>query len=399
MKILLTLDSGLTIPGGVQTYVRGLDDALTSRGHQVTLLVAGKIPREDRKRKIVSLGVVKELSLATSASLPLILVNPLRVFRFLESERFDLIHIPGHGGLLSWWVVLLARAPVVATFLSGNESDSSQAKLKLVRPLAGILNRQLKAKIAISQTARDFAKILFPGEYRVIPAGIYLQRFSASPQGSAEQPGRALLNIDGRGKNGKVVILFVGRLDPRKGIMDLLEAMRRLKEKRRSGRCRFGLIVVGDGPERGRAQRFVKKHRLARVVQLVGRASDEELPGYYRRADIYCSPAKREESFGIVLLEAMAAGLPVVAYGNCGYREVLTGKLAKLLIRPGDIDGLADKLEQLIGDDKLRQRFGDLSRKYAKNFDWPKVVIRIEQVYQAVLAPDRGELGSCLLVL
>lgn len=369
MKVCLTLDSSLMIPGGVQSLVRGLADALSRRGHRVTILTAGGVSQEDQERQVVTLGKSKEISLLASASLPLILVNPLKIYRFFKSERFDVVHVPGHGGLLSWWAVLVSPAPVVATFHPFNESKWHRVWLRFLRPFFWVLNRRLKVRMADSGAAADYARLLFPGEYQIVYPGVDLKRFF--PQ-------------EGRLRRKKVKILFVGRLDPRKGILDLLQAVKKLKQEDGETKPReqqFCLEVVGDGPRRQQAKEFVKQHALDDVVEFVGRVSDEELTRRYREADIYCSPAKQEESFGVVLLEAMASGLPIVAYGNQGYREVLTGRLAEFLVRPGDIEGLAGKLKQLIEDERVRKEMRKLSLERAKAFDWDKVALKIERIY------------------
>lgn len=366
----MTLDSSLAIPGGVQSYVRGLADGLRGRDHQVTILTAGQVSDEDEQRGAISVGKRGELPLTgTASSLPLILVNPFEVRRRLRRGKFEIVHVPGHGGMLSWWAVLFSPAPVVASFLSFHESRVMQGISQLARPLFYLLNRKLAAKIAISQAAADYACIAFPGEFRVIPAGIDLGRFV--PLG--ERSGREAL------------VLFVGRLDPRKGIMDLLEAFDRLKV----GSVGLRLLVVGDGPQRQVAEEYVGEHGLEKRVEFAGRVSDEELPEYYRRADLYCSPARGGESFGLVLLEAMASGLPVVAYGNEGYRQVLSGRLGEYLVEVGDIDGLRVKIEQLVLDGALRKEMGSLSLDKAKNYGWSRIAGEVEKVYQACVKDEK----------
>jgi phosphatidylinositol alpha-mannosyltransferase len=372
MRVCLTIDSNLTIPGGVQTYVRGLYEALKKRGHEVTIFAAGRIPPEDEGRELISLGKLVELPLGGDASLPLIAANPFRVYLELRRRGFEIVHIPGHGGMLSWWVVFLSPAPVVASFLSFSELVNKRLVHLLFAPFFRLLNRRLNARIAISQTSADYGNRSYPGEYEIIPAGVDLSRF---------YPGRKKSGW----ANSKVEILFVGRLDPRKGIMDLLEAVRRLRSERDARAEKVKVVVVGDGPERKKAERFVRKHAFEGVVEFAGRVADEDLPGYFREADIFCSPAKWEESFGIVLLEAMASGLPVVAYGNAGYREVLGGRLAEMVVKPGDVEGLAGKLGELVEDKRRREEMGRLGREMAQEYAWERVAARLEERYREVV--------------
>ena len=152
----------------------------------------------------------------------------------------------------------------------------------------------------------------------------------------------------------------------------------------RTSREGLSLILVGDGPEAAASRQFVKENRVPNV-EFAGEVSAEELPTYYQNADIFCAPAYENESFGIVLLEAMAAGLPIVGYANEGYRTVLTGEAQEALAPPGDVDALSHALERVVSDGGLRTRLAAWSRSEVEQFSWQNVGQRIVEFYQEAM--------------
>jgi phosphatidylinositol alpha-mannosyltransferase len=185
---------------------------------------------------------------------------------------------------------------------------------------------------------------------------------------------------------GAVTILFVGRLEPRKGVMVLAEAYRRL--------CADGLpvrlVIAGSGEEEPRLRRFIALHRLPGVV-LAGRFSDQDAPQVYAQGDIVCAPSPYGESFGIVIAEAMASARPVVAAANRGYRTLLTGEGAALLAPPGDPAGLYQRLKGLVLDPALRARYGAWGRDQARRYDCRQLAPRLIDIYrQALMLPSRA---------
>ncbi len=178
----------------------------------------------------------------------------------------------------------------------------------------------------------------------------------------------------------KVVLLYLGRLEQRKGVFVLLEAYRRLL---RDG-AHVRLIVAGAGDDRPRIEAFVETHALP-DVDLVGRVREEDKPRWYATADIFCSPAVGGESFGIVLVEAMASGKPVVAARNSDYASVLTGPAAAFLAAPGDAGDLRDKLARLIGDSGRRAELGAWGREEAMRHDVTAVVPELLAIYETAI--------------
>jgi phosphatidyl-myo-inositol alpha-mannosyltransferase len=183
-----------------------------------------------------------------------------------------------------------------------------------------------------------------------------------------------------RYRDGRLNILFLGRLEARKGAMKLLQAYAGL---RRSG-LPVRLLFAGDGPERAALERFVRDRGVADVVFL-GRIEQADVACCYATCDIFCAPSLYAEGFGIVLAEAMASGKPIVAASNAGYRTVLHGEAANFLATPGDADALRGKLEALIADPALRQRLSAWGRIEAAQYDSGTLAPRFVSFYEQAL--------------
>jgi len=231
--------------------------------------------------------------------------------------------------------------------------------------------RRLDGKIAVSTAAAGFVEHYFPGYYNIIPNGVDVDRFAAA---SAPVP---------QFKDDKLNILFVGRPEKRKGLDHLIGAYARVKQERPDTR----LIVVGAG-KFGRYQKRVRAQRLKDVV-FCGFATDDELPRYHHTADVFCAPATGFESQGIVLLEAMAAGLPIVASNIEGYAGVLTHGVEGLLVLPGDDEGLAEALLQLLSDARLRRKMAQQAQRRAQTFSWERVSQQVLSYYERLLHERR----------
>ena len=362
MKIGIVLDPNLKIPGGVQEHCRGLYDALKKLGQEVVIIACGEKGEEDKERKVVSLGKIWEMKfLGRSSSLPLTWQNPLIIKQFLAKENFDFLLFEGPGGIFSLEVLALSSTINVLVFhIFPEKIDFSYFALPFF-PFLRFLNRKFAGWIAVSPVAERYAQRFYPGEYEIIPNGVDLSRFT--PKGEKLEE-----FVD-----GKINVLFVGRLDPRKGLMHLLKAFWQLK--RRFANLR--LLIVGDGPLRKKAERFVKEKNLEDVVFL-GRVLAEKLPICYRTGDIFCAPSLYGESFGIVLLEAMASSLPVVAFANEGYKWVLRKKpFSDFLVEVGDVEGLVEKIGALIKDKDLRKRLGEAGVREARKYSWEEVGRRV----------------------
>jgi phosphatidylinositol alpha-mannosyltransferase len=268
-----------------------------------------------------------------------------------------------------------ASCPQVGTF----HTTSGPSKLieAFLEPLGARMKR-LDARIAVSETARDFVAQYFPGEYRIIPNGVDTERFHPGVEPFAEWR-----------VPGKVNVLFVGRLDPRKGVQVLLDAMPEVVA--RTG-GRVNLLVVGDSYLRTRFQASVAPSARPHV-RFVGHVPSRDLPRWYATGDIFVSPALGHESFGIVLVEAMAAGRAVIASDIPGYRSVVVPGANGLCVPPGDVGALARAIVTLVEEPERRAALARCGRNRALEFAWPRVTDRIEAVYHDVLA-RRGAVHS-----
>jgi phosphatidylinositol alpha-mannosyltransferase len=241
-----------------------------------------------------------------------------------------------------------------------------------MRPFVMRWFKKLDGKIAVSEPALKFISKHFPGDYQIIPNGIDLEHFSAA------------VPLIERFCDGKLNILFVGRPEKRKGLRHLLGAYKEVKRELPNTR----LIVVGPGT-RQEYEGLVQKAKLEDVV-FIGYVSYEDLPRYYKTADIFCAPATGEESFGIVLLEAMAAATPIVASAIEGYASVMSHGGEGLLVPPQDERALATAIIRLLDDKSQRHEMGARGRLKVEEYSWPKVAQRVLNLYTSLLDGSRS---------
>jgi phosphatidylinositol alpha-mannosyltransferase len=352
-------------PGGANSYIREQYEQLKLLGHDVRILTApwgDDPPAQD----VIQIG--QAIAIPYNGSIGRITLS-LRlewlVSRMLDRERFDVIH--HHEPLvpfLSMQILDSARCPNVATFHAFGGFSMSYW---LGRPIGERYMRKLAARIAVSSAARHFVSQYFPGEYRIIPNGVDVDFFSSA---------RPFPEY----RDGKVNILFVGRAEPRKGAMYLLRAYAALKRSVPNVR----LILACAGPQLGEMRRFVRRERLGDVL-FAGRISDADKARFYKTADIFCAPSTGQESFGIVLLEAMAAGRAVVASDIHGYKKVVQRNVTGLLVEPKDPDAICRAVAQLVQDPALRDRLGAAGARRAVDFDWAHFAKQLVEVYEEVL--------------
>jgi len=226
--------------------------------------------------------------------------------------------------------------------------------------------RRLDGKIAVSVPAMRLISRYFPGYYNIIPNGVDIDHFAR------ERP-----PIE-RYADGHPNVLFVGRLEKRKGVKYLLQAFQMVKRQMPEAR----LLVVGPPTRAARGYRRWVAEKGVADVEFIGYVSYDELAGYHHTADVVCAPATGNESQGIVLLEAMAAGRPLVASNIEGYASVLTHGVEGLLVRPKDSEGLASALLELLSDPDKRQEMGKRARQRAQEYSWERVSQRVLSYYE-----------------
>jgi phosphatidylinositol alpha-mannosyltransferase len=344
VRVALVCPYSWSVPGGVQSHVAGLAAALRAAGAEAEILA----PADGAAPEVLPLG--RSVPIPSNGSVQRVALSPAaaaRTARAVRSRGYDVVHL--HEPFLPatcLTALLTARAPLVAT---AHMYRRALLWYAVFAPLVRTAVRRVDAFLAVSPAAAEYARRGTGRDVEVVPNGI-------------DHAALAALAADRRGGR----ILFVGRDEPRKGLPVLLDAFARLGSDAE-------LVLVGPGPPAGRSAR----------VQALGRVSDEELRRELARADVLVAPSLGGESFGIVLLEAMAAGLPVVASDIDGYRAVLPGSAGRL-VPPGDADALAAALHELLADAELRTRLGEGGRRESARFDWSRVAEQVLGVYERV---------------
>jgi len=368
MKIGLVCPYPLDVPGGVREHVLGLYREFKKRGHQVKIIFPGGFWKKKRKKDIIFLGIsLKIPSNKDHASITFCHNLDQRIQKMLEKEKFDIIHFhESYTPFSSLQILKYSKSINIATFHSCSEASPLAKTAKAIsRTYLQKMAKKIHGAIAVSTVARKYA--IFPDKRKIIiiPNGVDLTRFNPRVP-----PLRKFAD-------DKLNILFVGRLTKRKGLIYLLKAFKILRKKYPDIR----LIIVGGGDQKRKAKEFVRFHKVKDVF-FAGAVSDKLLPFYYASADIFCSPATEAESFGIVLLEAMAAGLPVVAFANTGYKQVLKGFGEKGLVPSKNVKSLARKIEILIEDKELRKDLATWGQKEVKKYSWEKVSSQVLDFYK-----------------
>ncbi len=367
MKIALVSPYDYAYPGGVVIHIAHLYEQFTGMGHDVRIITPYSGSRDSLdSQDIIPMGRPVPIPSGGSiarATLSPMLSSPVRAI--LERERFDIIHL--HEPMGSTLTILTLRVSNTINVGTFHACHSGTMGYRIMSPFVMRWFSKLHGKIAVSKPAMDFIGKHFPGEYAIIPNGIDVEHFST-----------AVSPID-RFSDGKLNILFVGRLEKRKGLRYLLGAYKRVKQELPNTR----LIVVGPGKHQ-KYEKLVRKANLKDVV-FTGYVPNEDLHTYYQTADIFCTPATGEESFGIILLEAMAASKPIVASAIEGYASVLSHGVEGLMVPPRDEQAIASALIKLLGDETLRREMGARGRLKAEECSWPNVAGRINEYYTSLL--------------
>ena len=377
MKIALVSPYDFAYPGGVANHIFALERQFTRMGHEVKVIAPASRAVSAFGDRFIPIG--KPRAIPASGSITRITISlrlASRIKAVLEKENFDIIHL--HEPFMPMLCTAVLRFSNTANVGTFHAFDGSPG-YNFGRPISTIILkrrlRKLHGKIAVSKPAMEFAGKYVPGYYNVIPNGVDLEHFSpdVSP-------------ID-RFCDGKINILFVGRLEKRKGLGYLLKAYQRVKEEIANSR----LIIVGPGIRlRRKYEKQVRRSGLEDVV-FTGHVDYDELPRYYKTADIFCAPATGRESFGIILLEAMAVGKPIVASNVGGYASIVAHGVDGLLVPPKDDKELARALVSLMIDEPLRQRMGAMGKRKAQDYSWERIAKEILNYYRRILSEPPWE--------
>lgn len=371
MKIALVSPYDFAHPGGVVNHISCLEQQFTRMGHEVKIIAPASKAIYTLGDRFIRIGTPRPIPVSGSIARITVSVRlESQINEVFEREKFDICHL--HEPLmptLCTTTLRLKHTPMVGTFHASGGKPWYTMFSPVMKWYLDRWFRKLDGRIAVSKIALDYVNTFFPSDYTIIPNGIDTHHFN-----------NHTTPID-TFKDGKLNILFVGRLEKRKGFDYLLKAYKLVKQEVPD--CR--LIAVGPGVRlRNKYEKRVKKSELADVV-FTGYATYRDLPRYYTTADIVCFPATGRESFGIVLLEAMAVGKPIVASDIGGYSSVLSDGVEGIAVPPRDAGKLAEAILKLGTDEKLRQQMGARGKPKAIQYDWPLIANRVLDFYTETL--------------
>lgn len=367
IKIALVSAFDYSFHGGVNDHIRSLAAQFESWGHPVSVIAPCSSPEDVTDANFIPMG--KPVPVPSGGSVARVSLSVWlrpRIKSLLKSEEFDVIHLhEPFAGVVPWSVLSHSKSVNIATFHTYRGTrlyglGGSKLAMRYFRKIHG--------RIAVSEPARQFISHHFPADYEIIPNGIRLDHYT---NGIVPFPHL---------RDGMINLLFVGRLEKRKGLKYLLGAFNTLKAEWPNLR----LLVVGPGKPDRDSNKIINEGDLKDVV-FVGPVSEEDKVRYYKTADIYCSPATGRESFGIVLLEAMAAGKPIVASAIEGYSSVVTHGQEGLLVPPEDKDALAGAIRVLLKDTDLRNTLAANGRRRAEDFRWERVAGEVMDYYKTCM--------------
>jgi len=354
MRVGMISPYSLSVPGGVQNQILALAKSIRKLGTDVRVLGPCDGPPPDTG--ITPLG--NSLPTATNGSIAPLAPDAaaqLRVIRALRDEQFDVLHV--HEPLApgpTITSIVLKQSPIVATY---HRSGHSKFYDYFNRPARWVASR-VEINCAVSEEAARTAKDALGGSYEILFNGIDLDLFETRIEKSATP-----------------TVLFIGRHEPRKGLQVLLEAFRYLPNDVR-------LWVASEGPETEKLKEQTSND--ARIVWL-GTISDAEKINRLHKCSVLCAPSLGGESFGIVLLEAMAARTPVVASAIPGYMKLARQGKDALLTKPGDPISLSDALRSVLFTNNVATTFAKSGRERAEQFSMDELAIQYQKIYQRVL--------------
>jgi phosphatidylinositol alpha-mannosyltransferase len=371
MKIALVSPYDFAMPGGVVSHISCLEQQFTRMGHEVKIIAPASKAIYTVGDRFIRIGTPRPIPVSGSiARITTSLRLESQVKDVFEREKFDICHL--HEPLmpmLCTTVLRLKRTPMVGTFHASGGKSWYTMFSPIMKWYFDRWFRKLDGRIAVSPIALKYISTYFPADYAVIPNGIDTHHFN-----------NGVKPID-TFNDGKTNILFVGRLEKRKGFDFLLEAYRLIKPEVPD--CR--LIQVGPGVRlRKKYEKRVKQYGLP-DVNFTGYAAYDELPRYYKTADVVCFPNTGWESQGIVLLEAMSTGKPFVASAIDGFTSVFTDGSEGIAVPPRNAEKLAEAILKLVRDKNLRQEMGARGKPRAMQYDWPLLARQLMDFYTETL--------------
>jgi len=371
MKIALVSPYDFAYPGGVANHITNLERNFTKSGHEVKVIAPASGPVTIFDDRFIAIG--KPRPIPASGSIARVIISPSiapTVKDMLEKEKFDIIHL--HEPLIPMMctnVLRFSKTVNIGTFHATDSKPSYRWSQPFFKMFLKKWFRKLDVKIAVSKSAMEYANKHFRSNYNIIPNGVDIKHFHPDIPPIEEFC------------DGKINLLFVGRMEKRKGVNYLLEAYQRIKHLIPDSRL---LIVGPSGALCDKYKKIVQGNGI-RDVSFIGHVSYDELPRYYKTADIFCAPATGYESFGIILLEAMAVGTSIVASNINGYAGVITHNNEGLTVPPKNDKELAKAITTLVRNKRLRQQMGSQGRMTAEKYSWEHITDNLLDCYERAL--------------
>ena len=367
MKIALVSPYDFAFPGGVTSHISSLERYLTRMGNEVKVIAPTSKEITTLGERFIPIGKPRPIPASDSIiriSISLHLAPTIK--EVLEREKFNIIHLhEPFMPMLCSAILRFSDATNIGTFHAFDGKPGYNWGKPISTWMIKRRLHKLHGRIAASNMAKAYVSKHVPGQYDIIPNGIDVELFSPDVSPIEEFC------------DGKQNILFLGRLERRKGAIYLIKAYQQVKQEIPNSR----LIIAGPGTRlRKPYEKWIRNQGLEDVV-FVGYISEADKPRYYKTANVYCSPATSRESFGIVLLEAMAVGTPVIASNIDGYNTVVTHGEDGLLVPPRDVGSLARTLISVLSDETLRQKLSAGARLTAEEYSWERVAKKVFDYY------------------
>ena len=377
LNIAMVSPYDFSFPGGVNSHITNLSRELTRIGHKVHVLApCTALDRVNKDLCFYPMGGAIPIPYSGSiARLSLSFSQKRKIKLFLNNNSFDLIHIhEPFAPILPIWFLEHSQTINIGTFHANCEQSNLY---RISRPVIKRWHNRLDGCIAVSEAAKQHISNNFPSDYKIIPNGIDTFHFSDKTNPWPDYD------------DDKINILFVGRLEKKKGLKYLLLAFKQLILNGHKLR----LLVVGPGKLDSDCQRIIRSIDTSDLI-MIGEVPYNDLPRYYSSADIFCSPSIGSESFGIVLLEAMSCGKPIIASDIDGYNKIINQGDQGILVNGNDVSSLAQAIQYLTLNPKIRARMGEIANLSAQKYSWTSVATQVETFYYQTLSQKHYSKGE-----
>ncbi len=370
IKVGLVCPYNMFRGGGVQECVMALRDGIEARGHEAYIITPQPSDYDGQSIKgLIMIGSARPFRAARTTAQISASVDLEKLNTMLKEEDFDVLHfhepwVP----MLSMQILQRSSAIHVGTFHAAmSERRTSRTVEKVITPYTKSILKYLDVLTAVSPTATNYVQTLTDRNISIVPNGIDLKKYHNG-------------NIDHPTKKHRT-ILYIGRLEKRKGVKHLITAFSILKH----AHPEYRLVIAGDGPDREKLETQVDEFGI-KDVNFLGYIEENQKLQLLQEATIFCSPALYGESFGIVLLEAMASGCVTVAGNNSGYESVLEGRGQLSLVNPKDSVEFARRLAILGNDSVLRGAWREWAKNSVSKYDYDIVIDQYVKIYEAACA-------------